>query len=129
MQCTLYLVLHIYTATGASTQKRITIWHFSNIPSIAKVRRSWLYQEMVKIVKLAVPIVSTSTVATAHKHVTVYSPSPLTPPPPNLGHCSYFSFSTQFLMYFFQQLLFFLSLLLVGHSTSHSKTKLDAAGM
>ena len=32
-------------------------------------------------------------------------------------------------MYFFQQLLFFLSLLLVGHSTSHSKTELDAAGM
>lgn len=66
----------------------------------------------MEIVKLSVPIVSTSS-NTRHIPICIIR----------------ITLFLQFLMYFFQQLLFFLSVLLIGHSTGHSKTELDAAGI
>ena len=90
--------------------RRISSWHCS-CKYLARFKRSWLFEEMVEIAKLSMPIVSRS-LNTWHIPV-----------------CIILTLFLQILVYFFQSLLFFISVLLIGHSAGHSKTELDAAGM
>ena len=56
MKSCFYNSLH---AADTSIQRQITFPHFSKFTlSLMKIKRSWLFREVVEIIKLAVPIVS-----------------------------------------------------------------------